>query len=289
VEGKERVVLVVGEEIVLGNGELDTEQQGQQAANKEEEETEQEVHDADFLVVGGCQPRLEEAPEPSDGEGFWRRSVEGPQNSGEDERNGQADGGDENHEGTGTGSYGAGVHTGDHHVRNVPVIATRATATASVSVDRVAEHGHLDVEVICCRGRPFHGPRAHHVAFCRMGESVVHDVAEFIGDGVHFTVGDEDSEATVGDGASAIGNDTIAVKDHDVVDDGHREGVGFAGVVDLWQPVHHHGGVGASAPVTGTTEVACAVDATGCGGHLRGGHQGQKKKGKNNGDSSAHQ
>ena len=53
VEGEERVVFVVGQEIVFRQRQLNTEQQRQKPTDQEEEEPEQEVHDADFFVVRG--------------------------------------------------------------------------------------------------------------------------------------------------------------------------------------------------------------------------------------------
>ena len=88
-QGEEGVVFVIGEEIVLRQGQLHTEQQGEQTANQEEEEPEQEVHDADFFVVGGGQPRLEEAPEALHGEGLGGPSVEHPEHAHEDETSSQ--------------------------------------------------------------------------------------------------------------------------------------------------------------------------------------------------------
>ena len=67
-EGEEGVVFIVGQEVVLGQGELNPEEERKQTADEEEEETEEEVHDADLFVVGGGQPGLQEAPESFHGE-----------------------------------------------------------------------------------------------------------------------------------------------------------------------------------------------------------------------------
>ena len=50
-QGEERVVFLLRQEIVLRESELNTEQERKYATDKEEEESEQEVEDTDFFVV----------------------------------------------------------------------------------------------------------------------------------------------------------------------------------------------------------------------------------------------
>ncbi len=172
-KGEERVVLIVGKEIVLRKRKLDTEEQSQQSTNKEEEEAEQEVHDADFFVVRGGQPWLEEAPEAVHGERFRRTAVEDPKDADEDQSRSQSNRGQEDDQRTGACGDGACIDAGDGGLGHVPVVATCAVAAVhGVAVDR-----HLNVEVVGSGSGPLEGPRAYRVGFLRVRKASVHDLS----------------------------------------------------------------------------------------------------------------
>ena len=140
------------------------------------------------------------------------------------------------------------------------------TTSAVSTVHCVAVNGHLNVEVVSSRGRPFKGPRPDRVGLVRVGQSSVHRLAEGFGDSRNFTVGDEDAVST----STAV---PVHVVDfHHVVLDGHGEGVDFASVVGVRQTIDQNRRVGRGATVASTSLVPSSADAARGGRELWSGH-----------------
>ena len=69
---------MLGQEVILWQSQLDSEEKCQDSTDEEEEESKQEVKDTDFFVIRCGQPRLEVSPEVSDGECLGVTSIEDP-------------------------------------------------------------------------------------------------------------------------------------------------------------------------------------------------------------------
>ena len=193
-------------------------------------------------MVGGGQPRLEEAPEALHGEGLWRASVEHPQDARKDEADSEPNRCEEDDQGAGAWSERSGVDASDGGGGDVPVVASSTVST----VDGVAVDGHLDVEVVGCGGRPFKGPRANRVGFVGVGKAPVHYLTVGFWDRRNVAVRGKNTVAT----GSTVPVDVVDF--HDVIFNGHSERVGFAGVVGLRKAINQHRGVGRGSTVTGT-------------------------------------
>ncbi|CAI8319807.1 MAG: Uncharacterised protein [Candidatus Poseidoniaceae archaeon] len=129
---------------------MDTEQERKYASDEEEEESEQEVHDTDFFVVGCGQPWLEVAPETSNGECVRAASVENPHSTKENNGDGQSDSGQEDDQWRGAWTLGFSVQSRNDNGLNVPVIVGRTIASAGcttadgTTADGVTDDRHLN-------------------------------------------------------------------------------------------------------------------------------------------------
>ena len=119
-----------------------------------------------------------------------------------------------------------------------------------------------------------------------MREATVHDVALGFWYGNNVTVRDED---TVSTSMAVPVVATVVVKGHDIVDDGHGERVGLAGVVTRRQTVHQHCRVWGGATVTGTSLVTGRANPRWSCGELWCCHQGDQQDTEESRCSSTHQ
>ena len=172
-QGEEGVVLIVGQEVVLRYRQLDAEEQRQQPTDKEEQESVEEVHDADFLVVRRGQPRLQVGPEGAHGEGVRAASVEHPHRAEQDEANREEQRRHQDDQRRCTWGQSAGVDAGHNEVHDVPLVAARAVAAGhGVAVD-----GKLGRGFVVAGSGPFEVPGADGVGFRGVRQASVHDLA----------------------------------------------------------------------------------------------------------------
>ena len=156
-QGEERVVLLLCQEVVLWQCKLNTEQERKNTTDEEEEESKQEVEDTDFFVVGCGQPWLEVAPETSNGERLRAASVEDPHGSKENNGERKTNSGQENDQWRCSWAFGFGVQSRYDNGLYIPVIvgctiaSTGCSTADSTATHGVSDDGHLNGCSITCR------------------------------------------------------------------------------------------------------------------------------------------
>ncbi len=173
-EGEERVVLGFGQERVLWQRQLNTEQERQYTTDEEEGEPVQEVEDTDFFVIGCGQPRLEVRPEVLDGEGARGTGIEHVEDAEEHEAEGESNRSHQDHQCTGAWGDIASVYTGDDKVCLIPIVAT-GTCTAVYCVAVNCDFNNL---AVVGWSDPLKVPRSDGVGLCSVRKAPVHVVTE---------------------------------------------------------------------------------------------------------------